>query len=369
MQKGYSAPTIFPAFVFRLLRAASARRFLLLCAVLSLVVWLPGCDSMGGDDTPPKVTIKSPLANARIGGTVTLEATASDDSGVEKVEFYVNDQRIGTSIAAPWTHRWNTLNFAEGNHLLQARAYDAAGNEGESAVVRVEVGRPLEFTFINRVFTDIAIEVEGKAPRSIPAGENATYYFDVNPEQISYTAETAGQTSDGNRIGLKINWRNQSIDVEGNRTRKVSLVLSNDFFFLYMRNDGNVRLGPLYVNYGLSSQTKDNLLLPPDGTKYRIGYYRAYTNTQVRTYVENGNGQYVYWNQGTHFDLPFTQNQSVTLFSTYDGSSMSAGRGVDESYTEAVGSSVMARPLQAAKLPPQTFSDEEGLLHFGEAEK
>ena len=345
-----------------------------LVAVVALALLLTaGCDSAGEDSMPPKVAITSPLANAKVGGTVTLQATASDDAEVEKVEFFANNQRVGTSISEPWTYQWNTADYAEGDYLLQARAYDSAGNEGMSNPVQVRVGRPLELTFTNELFTSISISVTGEEPRDIPAGGSTTYFFEVNPELVTYDAETYGKSSGGARIGLRINWEDRVIDVTGRRTKGINLTLSSDYFFLYLRNDGGVNLTPLYVNYGGFLETQDNILIPPDNTKYSVGYYRAHTDTQVRAYIQNGDGGYVYWNQGTHFNFPFTQNQSVTLVNTHEGNNRLAGYGRTEGYTEPLGVTSTALPaeiFQTEVLSRASDEEEEAHeFHAGEAEE
>jgi len=337
----------------------------LLALLVILTTVSAGCDWLGRDETPPEVEIERPAADATVGGMVTVEATAFDEAGVEEVEFYVDGQRLGASSEAPWTYEWNTLDVEEGSHQLSARARDAAGNEGESETVDIEVGRPLTFTFTNQLYTDIEIEVDGKRPRSISPGGSTTYYYEVNPGQVDYEAETYGQTSSGNRIGLRIVWRNRTIGVEGRRTRTVNLTLSDDFFFLYMRDDGGVDLNPLYVNYGRSAQTRDNIIIPADGTRYRIGYYRAYTDTQVRAYHRNGGGRYTYWNQGTHFDLPFTRNQSVTLVANPEKSKGIAGYGTDASYVAPVDAASAGLVMEATDV--SHVADREGDDDVGEA--
>ena len=41
------------------------------------------------DSVPPQVALTSPAAGSILSGTVQLQATASDDQGISKVEFYV----------------------------------------------------------------------------------------------------------------------------------------------------------------------------------------------------------------------------------------------------------------------------------------
>lgn len=68
-------------------------------------------------------------------GIITLSATATDDVGVTKVEFYVDDVLKGTDTTSPYSMTLDSLTLSKGNHTLVGKAYDAAGNTGTSARV------------------------------------------------------------------------------------------------------------------------------------------------------------------------------------------------------------------------------------------
>jgi len=69
--------------------------------------------------------------------TITIQATASDDVGVTRVEFYVGSTLTCTDTTSPYTCSWKVPKGASQQFSLQARAYDARGNVGTSAVVQV----------------------------------------------------------------------------------------------------------------------------------------------------------------------------------------------------------------------------------------
>ncbi|WP_281999185.1 Ig-like domain-containing protein [Geotalea uraniireducens] len=91
------------------------------------------------DTTAPTVSISSPAAAATVKGTVTVSATASDNVKVSKVEFYVNNVLKRTDTYAPYSYSWDTTTGADGSYTLLAKAYDAAGNVGQSSAVKVTV--------------------------------------------------------------------------------------------------------------------------------------------------------------------------------------------------------------------------------------
>ena len=68
-------------------------------------------------------------------GTLTFSATASDNVGVTKVEFYVDGVLKGTDTTSPYSMTLDSTTLANGSHTLTAKAYDAAGNVGTSTAV------------------------------------------------------------------------------------------------------------------------------------------------------------------------------------------------------------------------------------------
>lgn len=173
---------------------------------------------------------------------------------------------------------------------------------------------PFEVLFTNEVFTEISIEVSGKDARTIPVDGSTTYYFSTNPGTLTFYAETAGRTTSDDLIGLNIVW-DYSYDVTGLETFERNLIITEDYFFIYFRNNGLHNLHEFYVNYGNSYQTYDNIYLPADNVLYRIGYYRAFSNTEVRAYWYN-TSTWENWIQGQDFTLPFTDNQYALIENT-----------------------------------------------------
>jgi len=95
------------------------------------------------DTTPPSVSLAAPAAGSSVSGTFAVTANASDNVGVIRVDFYLNGALQGSAAAAPFSYSWNTKGVADGSYTWSARAYDAAGNQGQSASVAVKVQNDL----------------------------------------------------------------------------------------------------------------------------------------------------------------------------------------------------------------------------------
>jgi hypothetical protein len=91
------------------------------------------------DPTTPSVIMTSPANNATISGTYTLSATATDDTSITKVEFYVDGSLRSTDTSLPYSYALNTSSLSNASHAIVAKAYNPAGGVGTSATVNVTV--------------------------------------------------------------------------------------------------------------------------------------------------------------------------------------------------------------------------------------
>jgi hypothetical protein len=109
--------------------------------IANAVNWLANGTTGGGgaDTTAPTVSVTAPTAGSTVSGTVSINASASDNVGVAKVEFYVDGALRSTDTTSPYSWSWNTTTFANSAHTIVAKAYDAANNMGSSGNVSVTV--------------------------------------------------------------------------------------------------------------------------------------------------------------------------------------------------------------------------------------
>jgi hypothetical protein len=97
------------------------------------------------DTTPPTVGILSPTGG-KVSGVVTVTATASDNVGVLRVDFYANGQLVSSDTSAPYQATWNSRTVAGPTATLMAVAFDTAGNSA-SATVLVTVANLLRHNY------------------------------------------------------------------------------------------------------------------------------------------------------------------------------------------------------------------------------
>jgi hypothetical protein len=108
----------------------------------------------------------------KVSGLVPVDATATDNVAVARVELLANGTLVATDTTAPFGLTLDTSKYPDGALNLQAKAYDAAGNAGSSSTVTVTVAN-------DTVAPTVAIQnptggstVSGTVPISVSATDD-----------------------------------------------------------------------------------------------------------------------------------------------------------------------------------------------------
>ncbi|MGC8718207.1 MAG: clostripain-related cysteine peptidase [bacterium] len=240
-------------------------RLLALLVILGLfVMGQSGCTGCGGspaDTIKPSILISSPADGSTVSGTVTVKATATDNVGVVKVEFYIDATKVGEDTSSPYEYSWNTDNLTlNSQHTIQAKAYDNAGNVGESPTITVTVGdtqSPL--VTINSpgsiVPGSAIVQIQAQAidrnkKAKVPSGiQKVEFYVDGN--KIGEDATSPYQCS-WDTSGLKHNTTHtitvRAIDNANNIGEASTTTTINVEWTILMYLDGHNNLGPYILN-------------------------------------------------------------------------------------------------------------------------
>ncbi|HET7791833.1 MAG TPA: PQQ-dependent sugar dehydrogenase, partial [Rhizobacter sp.] len=123
-------------------------------ATSSAAVGVTVTPATGGDTQAPVATLTAPAHLASgLAGVLTLSATATDNVGVTGVDFQVDGVPVGaTDTTAPYSVQLDSTLYASGQHVVRARARDAAGNLSPWASATVEFAgtraEPAGFTHV-----------------------------------------------------------------------------------------------------------------------------------------------------------------------------------------------------------------------------
>lgn len=92
----------------------------------------------------PVVKILTPKDGDKITSSpMTIKAEASAPLGMKKVEFYLDNIKIGSDNSPPYQISYDVLKVTNGNHALIVRAFDRVDNQGETNIsIDIKVSRP-----------------------------------------------------------------------------------------------------------------------------------------------------------------------------------------------------------------------------------
>ncbi|MFC6663273.1 Ig-like domain-containing protein [Deinococcus multiflagellatus] len=105
-----------------------------------------------GDTTTPTVSLTASPSTVTSAGAVSLSASATDNVGVTKVEFYQGSTLLGTDTSAPYTASETVSSANNGTRTYTAKAFDAAGNTKSASA-------------------SVTVNIAGTTPPSPPAGK------------------------------------------------------------------------------------------------------------------------------------------------------------------------------------------------------
>jgi thermitase len=88
------------------------------------------------DTQPPTVSITYPANGSFVsrGKSITISASASDNVGVKKVDFYINDNFLRTDTTKPHTVSWRVPNTRNVAYTIKAIAHDTSNNTGQTSI-------------------------------------------------------------------------------------------------------------------------------------------------------------------------------------------------------------------------------------------
>lgn len=167
------------------------------------------------DTQPPAASIAAPTGGTVVKGLVPVDVTATDNTGVGRVELFVNNVKVGEDTGTPFGFSWDTTAIKDGTATLYVKAYDVAGNLGQSQAVSVTVDNP-----------DVAdtavptVKIGNPAGGAKVTGTNVSITIDAsdNVAVAKTTCVVDGQVlgqllSSSSSVSLKCNWNIKKVAV------------------------------------------------------------------------------------------------------------------------------------------------------------
>jgi hypothetical protein len=123
------------------------------------------------DFTPPAVEITSPENFEILAGEVLITADVTDNYGIAKVEFYIDEKLKFTDETVEYSWLWDTTagNLADGEYTIRLRAMDMIGNVGTDEITVILDNEVIIPSFVFKRVT----------PNTVISGEFTEVLFSV----------------------------------------------------------------------------------------------------------------------------------------------------------------------------------------------
>ena len=162
------------------------------------------------DTVPPIVSLINPISGSVVKGLIGVQAQATDNVKVTKVEFYVDNVPVTTELVSPYClagdvngvcNGWDSTKYLDGDHTILAKAYDAAGNATSDSVVINVSNTPAstsDTTIPSVTFTAPrdGSNISNKVPVSVSATDNvAVTYLQIKLDGVIYASGSSDSLS------------------------------------------------------------------------------------------------------------------------------------------------------------------------------
>ena len=309
-----------------------------------------------GDTQNPTVSITAPSCGTTYSSAqnVTITATATDNKGVTRVEFYLNGSMMRSVTSPPYTCPWqiSASDLCGGTQVWTAYAYDAAGNYGSaycSFYVQDTVAPTASITSPanNTTFNNCATTVPITATASDNCGISSVGFYKAVGGGFVYQGAGVNSgsswtyswpiTSADNGTYF---WRVTASDTHGNQVTSSSITL-------------NVSLSTVAPTVAITS--------PANGTSYTTTSTDSRTVNITATATDpKGITQVVFYDgataKGTVTSAPYTYNWTFTR--TNEGVHTWTARAYDcvgnSAASSAVNLTVTAPPMVVSPPASQT---------------
>jgi hypothetical protein len=242
----------------------------------------------------------------------------------------------------------------------------SATSEGHSGASSITVSPPaITVVVTNQLVDVITVSVNGTPVGTVPASSTAQTTVNVTGSlTISYTL-TRPTTNLGTPMGEAMSGVYPTIsNPSGTYTATVNNLLGTQQYFSPLISNTGVYPILMAVNWGLVTENRCNCTISSGGSNVNIGYYRLFTNSEVRGYGNisgYGVGAYVFWNYTGFSSLVQSGSGAVLLSNNLSLSNLSPTNtsGIAGSFARHIGTILDSPSRRAGTSLGQAFPNTQ----------
>lgn len=249
------------------------------------------------DTTPPTVTCTAPAEGATVSGIVAIEATASDNVGVGRVDFYEGSTFLGSDNTAPYSFPWDTTQGLQSPRTLRCMAWDTALNSAEDTV-SVTPSNPQTVTYDYDLRTPLCYlgasacdtralltgaaqkGPERNAPNTLksecPDNSYGTFHYTYSIDRILLSTLDGSPLSEGKTVRAEVTVWASTNSTDGYIDDRLDLYLAPDY-----RSPVWTHLATLTPSGGGTQKLGATFVLPPGDVQVLRGSMRESYDTMA----------------------------------------------------------------------------------------
>jgi hypothetical protein len=212
---------------------------------------------------------------------------------------------FGSTVSGK-TISWTTANSGiatvSANGLLTGVAQGSTSvtatvDKAQATALIIVTARSATLRIVNNLVGQVTISINNTPTTTVDAGATVSLSSTANPVTVSW-ALVRQTTTSGTPVGENMSGVFSPVsNPTGTITYDIDAIVgSQSYFSPGISNNSSTRL-LMGVNMGLQSETRCNCVVPIGSQRVRIGYYKLFSNTNVRAYRESSNysGSFTYW--------------------------------------------------------------------------
>ena len=165
------------------------------------------------DTSPPQLTILSPISGSTVGEIVQIKVQTTDEDGILKVDFYIQNSMVLSDTTLPYEYEWNTTTNQDGEYKVKVISFDTKENFVENEfILKVdnESKKPSPIDILSVDYTIEKMTVKWYQSQESDFKQYNLYYstYEFGPKSLIQTYSDKSTTSYNTNIfnPSKENW-------------------------------------------------------------------------------------------------------------------------------------------------------------------